>query len=407
MTQKMKTGFLGVAAVVAVAAFLHSCNYPYEPDVQQQPVSGGAHDSTSHIYATNGNEQICNPSVSPNQAFFPASMLWLNLGGNLNVTIPQGWAAQYSQVAGSAHDRLTVTDTSNTVRWFLMKPAFVLGEIQDPEWSTHPNFVAFSGEIGGGKWDGCIAKLSDKSILQFNKEKLCASSTPHVWVPDDSSAIPEPDTNATASVFSPSGISWGADGMVDSATVRAYFGTRDVKFVFCNQVGAALTIYYADYADSNGAAIALPKPSGREDWLCESPLISPDGKWIVFNCKNTPQCESYLQKLEPGATPILISAKAAEPHWYVNDSTWYVLYSSVLGPISNDLANAPEDGTIGTTYVQKVNLSQATAGVPSWLVFDGDPKPLVKLPFQGGLTRDGRCLATGYQYGYFYVFSGL
>ena len=107
------------------------------------------------VYPINGgiSHQICNPSISQDTDRFPASMLWLNFGGDLGVKSSD---SEYTVVRDKVtqHDRLTISDTSNRVLWFLMRDtANGDCQFQDPEWSTHPNYIAAlrAYDINGSK----------------------------------------------------------------------------------------------------------------------------------------------------------------------------------------------------------------------------------------------------------------
>ena len=94
------------------------------------------------IYTVNGDNQVCNPSISQDTVNFPASMLWLNFQGDLDVkSADSEYTVSVSKVR--QHDRLTISDTAKNVKWYLMRD-LSKGEcqFQDPEWSTHPDYRA-------------------------------------------------------------------------------------------------------------------------------------------------------------------------------------------------------------------------------------------------------------------------
>jgi hypothetical protein len=194
--------------------------------------------------------------------------------------------------------------------------------------------------------------------------------------------------------------------MVDKETVREYFGTDLVKFVYAlNKGSLGLTIYYIDYSQANPTVTEVPRPQGKDGFDCESPLISPDGSWIVYNCKNGGlSCESYMQLLSDKSEAVLLhNGMAAEPHWWLNDKTneLFVLYSTKVGPLYDDLARITDDGSKGRTLIRRI------ASGPTWLSLHDGESTLAELPFQGGLTRDGNYLVTGYIYGYILGFPSI
>lgn len=384
------------------------CDGLYQPISQPQPSSSDKNDTAgvSRLFAVNENQQICNPSASQDTVNFKGCMLFLNLEGTLTLNVPPEWETHYSLTA-DAHDRLTIVDTTNTVRWFLIKPNFLQQtSMQDPEWSRHPDYIAFLGDNDTAS-DGYIVRISDKKILKINNGLLQANSTPHLWLPDHFKGPSELLHDAVASPFSIAGASWDATrGMLDKETIKEYFGTDSVKFTFSKNKGSSgLTIYYIDYSLQNPHSIQIPRPQGRDGYDCESSLISPDGNWIVYNCKRgSLTCEAYIQYLGDSSEPVLLhDGTAAEPHWWVEPRTGavFVLYSTKPGPLFEDLQKVAGDGSYGETLIRRI-----TPG-PKWLSFYDPESLLAPLPFQGGLTRDGRYLVTGYIYGYILGFPSI
>jgi len=358
-------------------------------------------DSTSSLYPVDPLHQICNPSVSHDTNYFRGCLLFLNLEGAMSVNVPDKWKSAFPLEAQSAHDRLTVVDTSNTVRWFLMKPAFLAEDaLQDPRWSTHPDYAAFLGDADNAS-SGYVVRLSTKEILRFNAGKIQANSTPYLWVPDHYKPSGGIDDNATPSDKSQNATWDAVTGMIDKQSVRDFFGTDSVKISFSiNGGGTCLSIYCVDYADSAPAPVLLPRPSGRDGLDCESAHFSPDGKWVVYNCRNgNLSSEAYLQRCSPGSQPVLLhQGNAAEPHWWQDRSSGetFVLYCTTVGLLTFQFENAKQDGSLGETLMRQVDLGAST----QWQLFRGQEFRLAGLPFQGGLSPDGRYLVTGYQYGY-------
>lgn len=401
---RVKRGLLHIFSVFVCAV---GCNFPYAPQYQPQPFAKSTDTTNSRLqlYSVNTGRQICNPSASQDTQNFRGCMLFLNLEGALNINIPQEWASQYPATAPNAHDRLTIIDSSNTVRWFLMKPAFVpQAELQNPEWSRHPDYAAFLGDNDVNS-DAYIVRISDKEVLRINNGMSQANSTPHVWLPDHFQGPSGLVHNATPTLFSIPATSYDStSGMVDKETIRAFFGTDSVHYVFSKDLrGIGLTIYYIDYSQSSPQLVQIPRPQGKDGFDCESPLISPDGNWIVYNCKNgSLSCEAYLQQLNGSSQPLLLhNGMAAEPHWWQNAGTGdlFVLYSTQVGPIESLLDQSAANGSLGSTLIRRVH------GGPGWLMLYEQESALAPLPFQGGLTRDGCFLVTGYIYGYIFRFA--
>ena len=380
------------------ALIVLGCVYPYDPQPEPGITSGTgtvSGDAGVRVFPINGVAQICNPSMVLDTVTYPGSMLWLNFSGELQVRVPDslssfsGWSLQ--------HDRLTIVDTSNTVRWFIKRETFGAGEaeeLQDPEWSTHPDYlVCLLSSDSQRKW-GCYAvRPKSSSFLQLCSEGLDQTSTPHLWIDPESAPGTAPDT-----------VRFDESGCADSASVATFFGTDRVKLVASKLTGRTLSLYYRDFSDGSGTWIPLKRPVGRDGWQCESALISPDGKWIVFNAYDNPKnYEVYLQRLTPGSSPILFEKQASDPHWWVHPSDaslLYIVYQVVPGDnlVRGDLAEPDllASGELGTTRQQWVTLFPDASTASASLVRNGNPEILVSLPTKGGRSPDGRYLCTGY-----------
>jgi hypothetical protein len=198
--------------------------------------------------------------------------------------------------------------------------------------------------------------------------------------------------------------------MVDSASVASFFGTDSAVVVFALLTESGASIHYYSYADASRGLVALKRPAGRSLWRCESPLVSPDGRWVVYNCfsPDFKQSEIYLQRLAPDSRALLLRDNAADPHWWRNPTSgeYLVVYCTEWGAI-RDVFEEIDDiaaDDVGKTYALRVNLASVDEQLPAVLNFTSDPAVLLNLPFRGGLSPSGRYLGTGYQYGYIYRF---
>jgi len=374
-------------------ALIAGCNFPYNPQRQPQPVF--QQKSNGYIYSVNTNQQVCNPSITQSSAF-PACMLWLGFD-QLSVIVPDS-LANYSLSRIVEHDRLTVSDTSNTVRWFIMVGDLsASGELQCPEWSAHPDYIACLVGIPAQSYSGFAVRISDKKALKICASNLEEFSTPHFWVPDSTSSR----AAAPAGTFD-------ANGFVKRDNIQQFFGTTQFKYVYTLPEAQGGALYFIDYsAPGEPLPVRLQKPAGKESWQCASPLISRDGNWIAFHCfQNAAQgygYASYIQKLQAGSAPLFIADRASDPHWWIDpiSGAYNIVYSITKGEyftsvdfIDSTIANA---GTTGATVMQR--LSGSGAGE---LTIDVNAKPdtLARLPFKGGRSRDGNFLGTAYKYAY-------
>lgn len=381
------------------------CDLLYRPIQQPLPGSEVTEPAdtglvgTGYLYKVNPGTQTCNPSISQSPAF-PACMLWLGFN-TLSVIVPDTMPGFDAKV--ELHDRLTIVDTSNTVRWFLMRSDIQPnGEMQCPEWSTHPDYVACLIGNLTQPYSGYAIRVSDKKFLKIGEKRLEEFSTPHFWLPDScvsgtSVSAPEFDTT----------------GFIKKEYVQQFFGTTQFKFVYTlpERVG---TLYYVDYAGiGEPVPVPLLKPAGRESWDCASPLVSPDGNWVAYHCfANSSKgnlYSSYIQRLRPGAVPVFIADGASDPHWWVDPFTkeYFVVYSVTRGEYFTEFDFS--DPTVEAGGIAGATVKQRLSG--SWmdgpahmggLVVDRERAPvtLVRLPFKGGLSRDGYFLSTAYEFAY-------
>lgn len=379
----------------------------YSPDpFQAESLDNGSKQnetsSIGKIFTVNGDNQICNPSVSQDPVNFPASMLWLNFQSDLKVKSPDTTVYTIAKAKVKQHDRLTVSDTAGVVKWYLMRD-LSKGEcqFQDPEWSTHPDFIiALRGQDPDGSTScpdvldfGIFAvRTADKAKFWFYDKKIIETATPHLWV------------NPAAK--------FDKDG--DISTVEGFFGTKDVRLTYVDgENKSSQHIVFVDFANGGKSkAIKLKKPKDRSDWGVESPMISPDGKFVVYEMeKNTKTWETYIQELSESAEPIKIErtkdmmSDPAQPHWFEFGGRLFVLwteFASTEGGYFNkiDLSeSSAQDGSVGRTVMREIHL---TAGAPKDIAAEwvGENREIAPVPMIGGRSPDGKFLSTGYKYAY-------
>ena len=391
----------GMVFLFCFFSLIIQCDWIYTPKEMEAIISTTPEPDISKVgkfYKINKEKQTCNPSISQNLTSFPACMLWLNFGGSLVVNVPDSMP-EYTLKNILQHDRLTITDTLNTVRWFILRENLSIpGELQDPEWTTHPDYITFLGKDKDGNADGYIIRLSDKASIKINEDKLTMISTPHAWIPDSAihgQSVSDPEFDKET-------------GFLKKEFIEKFFGTSQIKItVGLEKQKDVISIHYIDYSSDTPKPIALTKPEGMEQLTCESALISPDGYWVVYNCKiSETKSDIYMQKLSVGSKPILITENTSEPHWWIDpidpNGTYYVVYTTINGnkTVLEDLTDPSfaKDGSIGKTLKQKLIGSAGDVPAHMGLRVDQSFKPevIVNLPFKGGLSRDGRFLSTGY-----------
>ena len=390
---KKKPLLLGLLAFSFIACYSPD---PFKADSSDDSDSS-SESAVGKIYPVDGNknesEQVCNPSVSNDTVNFPGSMLWLNFDELKVKKHDDG----YSLTDVAVHDRLTVSDTANNVVWYLMRD-LSKGEcqFQDPEWTTHADYiVALRGyDIHGSKacedldYGIFAVRTSDKEKFWFYEKGNAVDAAPHVWV--------EPSAKADE------------DG--DVKTVEGFFGTKNVRLTYVDGEGGAQEIVYVDYSKgSKSKAVRLEKPEGREDWKIDSPLISPDGKFVVYNMyEGVFSWEAYIQELPTSTSSTKaikiprtkdMMSEPAQPHWFEWNGRLFVLWaefpqgSQMLN--TNNLTNpSVQDGSVGRTVMREIRL---TAGAPADLAAEwvGENRVVATIPMTGGRSPDGAFLATG------------
>ena len=337
------------------------------------------------LFAINEEKQICNPSVSQDTVNYPASMLWLNFGGKLNVDPPD---PVYTTSKVIQHDRLSVSDTTGKVLWYLMRDTKAGDcQFQDPEWSTHPDFIvalrAFDvdGAANCENLDfGLFAvRMADKKKFFFYDKDMSEFATPHLWV--------EP----------------GAKSSSKDSTVEGFFGTREVRLVYVNKDDQ---VVFVDYANG-GKPKTLKKAAEVKDWMLDSPLISPDGKFVTYNALNSSMTgwKSYVQELSESSTPVEIErtdkmlSEPVQPHWFSSRDKLYIVWAefpqgSQFVNKNDLLSSSVHDGSAGRTAMREVSVAEGSISLK------GSVTELAPIPLIGGRSPDGRFVATGTNNGY-------
>ena len=367
----------------------------YEPEQFTESETSNEKTDTGSIFAVNGGKQICNPSVSQDPENYPAAMLWLNFGGKLNVEAPD---SVYTTSKVVQHDRLSVSDTSGKVLWYLMRDTEAGDcQFQDPEWSTHPNYIVALRGFKAKDSKSCsdildygifAVRMSDKKQFFFYDKDISEFATPHLWVNPDAVR----------------------DSSADDSKIEGFFGTNEVRLVYVNKKDQ---IVFVDYANGGTKkAVTLKKPSDVDGWMMDSPMISPDGNYVVYNVINPSMTgwRSFIQELSKDAAPFEIEktsgmiSEPVQPHWFTFAGRLFVVWAEFPQGSQyvnkNDLSDASvQNGSAGRTVMREIKLA---ANAPADLAFEwvDNAKEIASIPMIGGRSPDGFFLATGANNGY-------
>lgn len=387
-----------ITSTLLLALGLSACVYEPEQFEEKtvQSSASGADSQIGSIHAINKDKQICNPSISQDTVNYPGAMLWLNFGGKLNVT-PKDSGYAISNVV--AHDRLTVTNQDNEVLWFLMMDSTDC-QFQDPEWSTHPNYVVATRGVDSKGSKGCTkldygifaARMSDHKRIWLVEDGLGEFTTPHVWVDPTVTAL---DTSAS------------------DTTIQGFFGTENVRLVFVDRSDDINFVDYANGGMEKSVKLKKSPEMEKEGWTPDSPMISPDGGFIVFNAVkgagNNTVMKSYIQKLSANSVPVEIERTAdmtgepMQPHWFKYGERLFVTWAEVSDNvffIKNDFVKPEtQDGSAGRTLMREIALD-VNAPADLAIQWIGSVVEVASIPTTGGRSPDGKYLATGYEKGF-------
>lgn len=177
-------------------------------------------------------------------------------------------------------------------------------------------------------------------------------------------------------------------------TIASFFNTTNVKIAYAlNVENGHRTVYFIDFNTPTPAPVKLIKPAGMENIDADSPLISPDGTFVAYSLITGTIHGAYIQKLDATALPVLVASNGTEPHWWKDSAGQvYVIYSDeyLVNNIGTDVGHH--------TFRQKVSLSSNGS-------LQGTADTLAPYSMNGGLSKDGRYLCTGYKYAAFYDIS--
>ena len=187
----------------------------------------------------------------------------------------------------------------------------------------------------------------------------------------------------------------GRDAIKNFLGVSSY----DFKLAFTRASEQALYIVDFSEMETNAATgdehpkvVKLARDPDRSGYQFDSPFFSPDGALVTYFLRSGATSQvPYVQQADGQSAATALAANGTDPHfWQDSSGALYVIYSDKFLVQINELTAI----TGFATYRQKID---ATTGA-----LIGSRNPLVDKPFNGGLSRNGQYLCTGYADGAIY-----
>lgn len=230
------------------------------------------------------------------------------------------------------------------------------------------------------------------SLWSCNSEGTGPVAVPSLPCEDaDTLKLGRLSVTAHKSVKKVKGVDTALTGMTwtQGEAVKSFFGGKDVKLVFTLD----RRLFLVSYVDGVPTLTRISKgDEGRNGALgsINSPLISPDGKRVVF-AGTTLGKPGFIQELATGSADsvnrVPLDRKArvtADPHWHTEGGKTFVYFATAAGVVSY----SNECGQIqGSTYRVEVT------GDTSLGEFEATGIPGA---YRGGISRDGAWAGTSY-----------
>jgi hypothetical protein len=176
--------------------------------------------------------------------------------------------------------------------------------------------------------------------------------------------------------------------------IRDFLKIDHYNFKFAFTRKADQSIYVVDFSQVETTDTAvIPKAYRlKTDGMPDSPLLSPDGSMVTYFLRlSSSQQKAYVWKIGDASVPIEIASQGTDPHfWQDSTGRLFVVYSDKFQVNKNELPAI--EGF--ATYLQEIN--------PAGGTLIGSRKVLVNKPFNGGRSKNGKYLCTGYSDGAIY-----
>jgi hypothetical protein len=182
-----------------------------------------------------------------------------------------------------------------------------------------------------------------------------------------------------------------------SAFVKMPAETYSFKLTFVSNNDVYIIDYRTLIVDqktgqSQPKALRIKKDPLKSGWTPDSPLLSPDGNLVAYFLRaNVKTQAAYVQPVSEDAEPIEVASQGSDPHfWQDSTGKLYLIYSDLFLTVRNSLPTL----TGYSTFRQQID--------PATGALIGGRTVAVDKPLNGGMSRNGRYICTGYQDGAIY-----
>jgi hypothetical protein len=189
--------------------------------------------------------------------------------------------------------------------------------------------------------------------------------------------------------------------LADRDAIKEFLGVSSYQFKLAFTRSSEQALYVVDFSqmetneatdEAHPKVIKLAKDPKRSSLQFDSPLFSPDGALVTYFLRSGAATQvPYVQQADGESAAVEAAANGTDPHfWQDSLGALYVIYSDKFATQVDELPTLKGYAT----YRQKIN---AVTGMKI-----DDRTKLVDKPFNGGLSKNGRYLCTGYADGAIY-----
>jgi hypothetical protein len=183
--------------------------------------------------------------------------------------------------------------------------------------------------------------------------------------------------------------------------IKNFLGISSYRFKLAFTRASEQSLYIVDFSqmEMNAAAgdehpkvTKLANDPDRSGYQFDSPLFSPDGALVTYFLRSGAAAQvPYVQKADGQSAAVALAENGTDPHfWQDSSGALFIIYSDKFMTQINELSAISGFAT----YRQKID--------PVTGAIMGSRTVLVDKPFNGGLSRNGRYLCTGYADGAIY-----